>query len=166
MAWCPHCNQDRPIQRQTFPGRCEFCGKSGRANHDRACRGPVPGAMDVCTYCNTPVFAKALTQSEYETMADAEGKISKPMCFVVTATMDSADHPLVNDMLRFRDEVLSTNRFGRRLIDQYYVHGPRLADNISRNYYWRIFCYIFVISPAYLVVHLLFALRSLLKRIN
>jgi hypothetical protein len=55
------------------------------------------------------VFAKAPTQSEYETMLAEENKIVKSWCFVVTATMGSATHPVVNDMRRFRDEVLSTN---------------------------------------------------------
>ena len=140
MAWCPHCNQDRPIQRQTFEDRCSFCGRGKAEVHQAECRGPVAGALDVCTYCNTPVFAKAPTQAEYETMVAEENKIvqSRRMCFVVTATMGSATHPIVNDMHQFRDEVLSTNRFGRTLINQYHIYGPRLADKIARNKYRRI----------------------------
>jgi hypothetical protein len=166
MAWCPHCNQDRPIQRQTFEGKCSFCGKSKAVPHQPACRGPVTGALDVCTFCNTPVFAKALNQSEYETMVAEENKIVKSSCFVVTATMGSATHPVVNDMRRFRDEVLSTNCFGRRLINQYDVHGPRLADKIARNHYWRMLCYIFVVRPAHLGVYLIFLLRDFLAGRN
>ena len=75
MAWCPHCNQDRPIQRQTFEDRCSFCGRGKAEGHQAECRGPVAGALDVCTYCNTPVFAKAPTQAEYETMVAEENKI-------------------------------------------------------------------------------------------
>jgi hypothetical protein len=162
MAWCPHCNQDRPIQRQTFEGRCSFCGRRKAEVHQPECRGPVPGALDVCTYCNTPVLAKAPTQSEYETMVAEENKIVKARCFVVTATMGSTTHPIVNDMRRFRDEVLSTNSFGRRLIDQYHIYGPRLADMIARKNYWRMLCYIFLVRPAHIGVRLIFVCRDFL----
>jgi hypothetical protein len=60
-------------------------------------------------------------------MVAAENKIVKSSCFVVTATMGSATHSVVNDMRRFRDEVLSTNRLGRRLINQYHAHGPPIG---------------------------------------
>jgi hypothetical protein len=126
--------------------------------HQPDCRGPVEGALDVCTYCNTPVFAKAPTQSEYETMVAEENKIVKARCFVVTATMGSDTHAIVNDMRRFRDEVLSANYFGRRLINHYHIYGPRLADKIARNHYWRMLCYILVVKPAHLGVRLIFSI--------
>jgi hypothetical protein len=160
MAWCPHCNQDRPIQRQTFEGRCSFCGRRKTEAHQPECRGPVAGALDVCTYCNTPIFAKAPTQSEYDTMVAEENKIVKSRCFVVTATMGSATHPIVNDMRQFRDEVLSTNRFGRTIINQYHIYGPRLSDIIARNKYWKILFYICVVKPAQVGVHLVFLRRK------
>jgi hypothetical protein len=69
------------------------------------------------------VFAKALNQSEYETMVAEENKIVKSSCFVVTATMGSATHSVVNTMRRFRDEVLGMNCLGRRLINKYDVHS-------------------------------------------
>lgn len=70
--------------------------------------------------------------------------------------MGSATHPIVNDMHQFRDEVLSTNRFGRTLINQYHIYGPRLADKIARNKYRRILCYIFVVKPAHIGIRLVF----------
>ena len=36
------------------------------------CRGPVAKWLDVCTYCNEPIFAKATTQAEYKRACDAE----------------------------------------------------------------------------------------------
>jgi hypothetical protein len=162
MAWCPHCNQDRPIQRQTFEGRCSFCGKRKAEAHQADCRGPVAGALDVCTYCNTPVFAKALDQSQYETMLAEENKIVRSRCFIVTATMGSATHPLVNDMREFRDEVLSTNRFGRSFINQYDIYGPLLADKIARNNHWKTLCYILVVKPVHIAVSLVLIGRKLL----
>jgi hypothetical protein len=112
------------------------------------------------------VFAKAPTQSEYETMVAEENKIVKARCFVVTATMGSATHPIVTDMRRFSDEVLSTNCFGSRLINQYNVHGPRLADKIARNNHWRMLCYIFVVRPAHIGVRLIFVWRDFLAGRN
>lgn len=66
MAWCPHCAQDRPIQRQTFAGQCTYCNALAAVAHKPGCRGPVAGALDVCTYCNTPVFARVADQASYE----------------------------------------------------------------------------------------------------
>lgn len=77
MAWCPHCKQDRPIQRQTFDGTCSFCGKRNSFSHKDGCRGPVPGALDVCTHCNTPLFAKALDEFQYDKMSKLESQIEK-----------------------------------------------------------------------------------------
>ena len=70
MAYCPGCKSDRPITRQTFTGRCRYCGKGDP--HSSPCRGPVAKWMDVCTYCNEPIFAKATTQDEYKRACDAE----------------------------------------------------------------------------------------------
>jgi hypothetical protein len=69
MAWCPHCVQDRPIQRQTFDGFCSYCLTSG---HESWCRGPVPNALDVCSYCNTHVFARARDAAMYGRLIAAE----------------------------------------------------------------------------------------------
>lgn len=75
MAWCPHCVQDRPIQRQTFTGFCSYCKSVDKAAHKPGCRGPVSGALDVCTYCNTPVFAKALDRDSFERAEAAEAPL-------------------------------------------------------------------------------------------
>jgi hypothetical protein len=38
----------------------------------------VAGALDVCTYCNTPLFAKALDKSTYEMLEGRENQIERP----------------------------------------------------------------------------------------
>jgi hypothetical protein len=153
MAWCPHCNQDRPIQRQTFTGACQYCGRLSGSVHKPDCRGPVAGALDVCTFCNTPIFAKALTKLSYEELAAKEFQIKKdkPACFVVTATLGSPHHPLVCDMSRFRDEILSNNRLGCKFIDWYYTHGPSMAEKIRNSSFRRLLCRVFIVNPAHLV---------------
>jgi len=72
MAWCPHCAQDRAIQRQIIlHDYCPICSCS-TSGHEFWCRGPVGGALDVCSYCNTQIFAKALDASTYERLSNAE----------------------------------------------------------------------------------------------
>ena len=73
MAFCPNCKSDRPITRQTYVGQCRFCGSSDE--HLASCRGPVKGALDVCSYCNEPLFARVATAQALEIaiVAEAEG---------------------------------------------------------------------------------------------
>ena len=65
MAWCPHCEEDRPVTRQTFDITCTYCRKPEIDGHLIECRGPVKGAFDVCSFCNSPIFAKAKTSDDY-----------------------------------------------------------------------------------------------------
>ena len=166
MAWCPHCVQDRPIQRQTFEGKCSSCGQMKTLPHNVACRGPVAGALDVCTHCNTPVFAKAADPSTYNILATSESQIVKPACFVVTATMGDETHPVVKDMRCFRDEILSTSGLGRAFINQYHVHGPQLASQVERGYIRRLLSYLLIVGPAHSGVRVIFALRRLIAGIR
>ena len=63
MAWCKHCKQDRPIQRHTFEDRCPTCHAKPNQQHVPGCRGPSPGVLDVCTYCNNSLFALAMDEA-------------------------------------------------------------------------------------------------------
>jgi hypothetical protein len=173
MAWCPHCNQDRPIHRQNYAGKCPHCDQGQIVKfrdkevvipHNPDCRGPVPNALDVCTYCNTPVFAKALDKQMYDSMESAESQIEKPKsaCFVVTATMGDADNPVVKDMRYFRDEFLHMSSLGRTFISYYQIYGPKLATKIERSYFRRLLCYILVVFPAHLIIRFIFLLRRLI----
>ena len=74
MAWCPHCKHDRPIQRQIFAGRCEYCRRKADREHMPDCRGPVAGALDVCSFCNTPVFCLAKNRDEHDAFTATEEK--------------------------------------------------------------------------------------------
>jgi len=160
MAWCPHCEIDRPIQRQTFNGKCAYCGKVHTVAHRPDCRGPVAGALDVCTYCNTPLFAKVNNPEAYNQLFEIEKKIDKNACFVVTATMGNADNSVVYDMRRFRDEVLKTSSIGDSFINWYYKHGPKIADYIGKNSLRRKISYFLVVFPAYSLVKLWFEFKT------
>lgn len=72
MAWCPHCKSDRPINRQSISSSCDYCGSNRQANHGSGCRGPVAGWLDVCTYCNTPLFAQAKNSEDYSLFRTTE----------------------------------------------------------------------------------------------
>ena len=96
MAWCPHCNQDRPIQRQPQSGPCPHCGQPPIAPHHQDCRGPVPGALDVCTFCNTPLFAKAPDQRTYQLMESAEAEIVQPQQSFGSDASPFTQHGLMN----------------------------------------------------------------------
>ena len=154
MAWCPHCKENRPIQRQTFKGKCAFCGRRNNIPHLNYCRGPVEGALDVCTYCNTPVFAKSANEIEYESLVQLENKIDKDACFVVTATMGDPEHQIVDDMRQFRDDILSKYFIGNFFIKWYYKHGPRIAEYIGKNSFRRKISYNFMVFPVYILVKL------------
>lgn len=52
-------------------------------------------------------------------------------CFVVTATMGSADHPHVTTLRRFRDKELATSSIGRVFIRWYSANGPWLAGLLT-----------------------------------
>lgn len=72
MAFCPHCRSDNPIKRQTLSGVCVYCGETSITHNDdnpvyhkAGCRGPTVNMVDVCSYCDTAVFASARTESEY-----------------------------------------------------------------------------------------------------
>ncbi len=39
-------------------------------------RGPVAGAFDVCTYCNTPLFAKVNNPEAYNTLFQIEKRVT------------------------------------------------------------------------------------------
>jgi tetratricopeptide (TPR) repeat protein len=60
------------------------------------------------------------------TKTKTTSKSSGP-CFVATAACGHADHPLVNELRRFRDEEMQRSVVGLKFIEIYYRVGPRLA---------------------------------------
>lgn len=74
MAWCPYCKENNQISRQCFDGKCPYCGATKDAHHFEDCRGPAPGWLDVCSYCNSSLFAQARNEEEYDYYEIAEYK--------------------------------------------------------------------------------------------
>ena len=72
----------------------------------------------------------------------------KTACFVVTATMGDCDHPTVTLLRRFRDDWLLTRKWGVRLIDWYYRHGPAAANFIAASTIRRRASYVLIVRPS------------------
>jgi hypothetical protein len=53
-------------------------------------------------------------------------------CFVATEVFQSADHPVVDSLRRWRDQVLARSSAGRVFIVLYTIVGPRLAAAVAR----------------------------------
>jgi DNA-directed RNA polymerase subunit RPC12/RpoP len=141
MAWCPHCERDRPIR-----------GPYGEIGD-----GELGG---LCAYCATRVFAKARSESEYERFA----KKKKEECFVVTATVGNANDPIVCNMRQFRNEILIRKRLGRVFINWYYKYGPLMAERIKESFFLKKLCYILILIPIHLIVKFMFGFSAEKRR--
>ena len=100
MAWCPHCNCDRPIQRQTYEGACPICSiglliGNSSFEHGQLCRGPIIGALDVCTFCNSPIFAKAKSLKEYSELENNETLMRQKIAEVQVSPVSQFNSPLL-----------------------------------------------------------------------
>ena len=52
-------------------------------------------------------------------------------CFVATVCFGNPNHPTVEELRDFREQVLKTSFIGRCFIKVYYVVGPYLANGIT-----------------------------------
>lgn len=68
-------------------------------------------------------------------------------CFVVTATMNDSNHPVVNDFRMYRNKYLETNKLGNVFIKLYYLIGPHLANLIKKNPSLKKISYHYFIKP-------------------
>lgn len=75
------------------------------------------------------IIGQVPTKSE-ATKTKTTSKSSGP-CFVATAACGHADHPLVNDLRRFRDEKMQRSVLGLKFIEIYYRVGPHLAKGLT-----------------------------------
>ena len=59
--------------------------------------------------------------------------IEKSGCFIATAATGSYEHPMVEDLRVFRDQILLPSRIGSRFVNLYYKNSPRVADYIEKD---------------------------------
>jgi hypothetical protein len=64
--------RSRPPNPAQFLDFCSYCLCGSDTNHEPWCRGPAPNAVDVCSYCNTHVFARALDATGFGRLLAAE----------------------------------------------------------------------------------------------
>jgi hypothetical protein len=58
-------------------------------------------------------------------------------CFIATAATGSYEHPMVQDLRSFRDQVLLQNQVGNNFVGWYYKYSPKVAALIGRNQVYR-----------------------------
>lgn len=54
-------------------------------------------------------------------------------CFIATAAYGSLYHPIVRDLVLFRDKVLLRSTFGSKFVAIYYTYSPKIADFIASS---------------------------------
>jgi hypothetical protein len=59
--------------------------------------------------------------------------VRQKQCYIATACYGDADHPDVESLRRFRDEVLLRTVWGRAFVRVYYVLSPRIAERLGRH---------------------------------
>lgn len=99
-----------------------------------------------------------LLQSEVRKMFPPEKSVAKREgkngcgCFIATATMQTADHPYVVKLKKYRDLVLMKSFAGRKFISFYYKHSPLFANLITQYPFLQKASLIFIVRPAYFFV--------------
>lgn len=54
-------------------------------------------------------------------------------CFIATAAYGSLYHPIVKDLVLFRDQILLNSRYGSKFVELYYTYSPQVADFIAES---------------------------------
>lgn len=70
-------------------------------------------------------------------------------CFVITATMNDSNHPIVDEFRAYRDSKLLTNLIGRVFVSFYYKIGPLAAFVISKSPILRKLSFRLFVNPVY-----------------
>lgn len=68
---------------------------------------------------------------------NVKGSTKTSSCFIATAATGSYEHPMVQDLRSFRDQVLLQNQVGNNFVGWYYKYSPRVAALIERNQFYR-----------------------------
>jgi hypothetical protein len=81
-------------------------------------------------------------------------------CFVVTATMGSADHPYAVTLRHFRDNELAATAVGRIFVEWYMTNGPRLAGLIAHRPLLRRVSLNVIVRPAAAIARMAQRIRA------
>ena len=84
--------------------------------------------------------------------SDNSHEKSSSSCFVVTATMNDPNHPIVDDYRLYRDRHLQGNSVGRIFIKFYYIVGPYFARLINNSEALRKISFKSFIKPLHILI--------------
>lgn len=79
---------------------------------------------------------------------------SNSSCYVVTATYNDINHPVVSDFRDFRDNYLNKSVLGRLFINFYYHMGPFLAKMIRSSSFLRLITFYIILKPIHKLIKL------------
>lgn len=68
-----------------------------------------------------------LNSSDYILLNDSKSK----NCYIASAVYKDIEHPNVNSLRTYRDEVLSKSNLGKLFINKYYKYAPKLVKHLS-----------------------------------
>ncbi|MCO4783433.1 MAG: hypothetical protein KC646_13995 [Candidatus Cloacimonetes bacterium] len=54
-------------------------------------------------------------------------------CFIATAAYGSLYHPIVKDLVKFRDQILLKSNTGTQFVNLYYTYSPKIANFIAES---------------------------------
>ena len=75
----------------------------------------------------------------------------KSYCFIATACYGDYEHPIVVELRRFRDEILTPTQIGRLFVDWYYRWSPHLASRIAKSGSLKALSLTLIVLPVLLV---------------
>lgn len=101
-------------------------------------------------YCSNRCFSEADPQRYYAALHNKQ-QLAKSKCFVATTVYHRYDHPVVEDLRRFRDVYLFNKKWGKSFIKWYYKHGPKLAHFVSKNKTRRSIAKLLVVKPLHFI---------------
>lgn len=73
-------------------------------------------------------------------------------CFIATSVYGNYDHPIVFDLRQFRDNWLDKKKIGKKFIQWYYYHGPKLASWIDKSQIRKKIALILIVKPLHIFV--------------
>lgn len=90
----------------------------------------------------------------------------KEGCFIATAAYGDYDHPKVQILRQFRDEILRRSKLGDNFIRLYYRASPNLANTIRSSNRKRAITKFLIIYPLFKLAQLALLLNKILEKPN
>lgn len=93
-------------------------------------------------------FMRTLDDKSVAEFAEAPPSSTRKACFLATAAFGSALAPEVQFLRFYRDQVLSSNRIGKHIVDTYNHMSPPIANLIATSVLARSITLRFIVRPA------------------